>query len=161
VRGEGLVQERYVRERSPALSAVPTNMGIFATERRLLTKLLYVGLRGLLKLEYIYLFTTPHWMTWIDRRLARLRLERILSGRQKWEGYRIWINTDFSDFIRETLMRPGAHHSQFFQSEAVEKIVTRHIEGTHNYLNEIDRVLTFELICTSLLVPQASGHLSC
>jgi asparagine synthase (glutamine-hydrolysing) len=161
VRGEGLVQERYVRERSPALSAVPTNMGIFATERRLLTKLLYVGLRGLLKLEYIYLFTTPHWMTRIDRRFAWLRLERILSGRQKWEGYRIWINTDFAAFIRETLLRPGAHHSQFFQREAVERMVTRHVEGTHNYLNEINRVLTFELICTSLLVPQASGHLSC
>ncbi len=30
-------------------------------------------------------------------------------------------------------------------------MVDRHIAGTHNYLNEINKVLTIELICSSLL----------
>jgi asparagine synthase (glutamine-hydrolysing) len=150
-RGEGDLQEQYVKERSPELATIPTNLGRFAGGGRLANKLHYGPLWALFKVEYIYLYATPHWMTRIDRALEGLRLERFFAGRQKWEGYRIWLKTDFADFVRQTLLDPGAGYADFFERSAIEKMVMRHTAGTHNYLNEINRALSVELICSSLL----------
>jgi asparagine synthase (glutamine-hydrolysing) len=151
VRVAGNLQERYVKEKSPELSVIPTNLGRFVSDSHMITKLMYFWFRALFKVEYIYLFATPHWLTRVDRTLEGLKLERILAGRQKWEGYRIWIKTDFAEFIRQSLLTPKAHYTSFFEPRAVERMVTRHLAGTHNYLNEINKVLTIELVYSSLI----------
>jgi asparagine synthase (glutamine-hydrolysing) len=151
VRAAGHLQERYVREVTPELAVFPTNLGRFVADNRLLTRLLYLQLRALFKIEYVYLYATPHWLTRIDRKLERFRLERILTGRQKWEGYRLWIRTAFSEFVRDTLLRPHAACVQYFERDMVAQMVSRHVAGTHNYLNEINKMLSLELIHSSLL----------
>src|SRR5437588_300050 len=153
LRAAGSLQAQYVREKSPPLSAILTNLSRSGKHNRLVKELFYIAFWSLFKLEYIYLFATPHWLTRIDRKLEKLRPERILSGRQKFKGYRIWIKTHFTDFIQQTLLNPKAQFAQFFNSKTVEEMVRRHIAGTHNYLNEINKVLTVELICSSLLKP--------
>src|SRR5205085_8912636 len=117
----------------------------------LISKARYLVYRTLFKMEYIYLYATPHLLTWLDRRLAKVRLERVFAGREKFEGYRIWIKTNLSDFIQETLLNPEAQYVRFFRRAAVEQMVARHIAGSHNYLHEITKVLTVELIYSSLL----------
>jgi len=151
VRTEGRVQEQYVKDKSRALGTIATNMGKFACENRMVTKFLYGAAWALFKVEYIYLFATPHWMTRVDRTLAKLRLEKVLSGRQKWEGYRLWIKTHFSDFIQGTLLNPRANYTRHFEKKTVERMVRGHVAGTHNYLNEINRALSVELIYSTLL----------
>jgi asparagine synthase (glutamine-hydrolysing) len=151
VRTEGTVQERYVREKNRALSSIPTNMGKFVSDNQVITKLCHVASLALFKVEYIYLYATPHWLTRADRALAKLRLEKFLSGRQKWEGYRLWIKTHFSEFIREMLLNPHANYARHFEKTTVERMVRRHLAGTHNYLNEINRALSVELIYSTLL----------
>jgi len=153
VRAVGSLQANYVKEKSPELSAILTNLSRSAEHNRLVGELLYISFWSLFKAEYIYLFATPHWLTWVDRRLEKLRLERVFSGRQKFEGYRIWIKTKLSDFIQQTLLDPGVNFTHFFDKTFVEKIVRRHIAGTHNYLDEINKVLTVQLIYSSLLNP--------
>ena len=151
VRTVGMVQEQYVRDKSRALSTIATNMGKFASENQLITKFLYEAARALFKVEYIYLFATPHWLTRVDRTLEKLRLEKILSGRQKWEGYRLWIKTHFSEFIQGTLLNPQANYTRHFEKKTVERMVRSHVAGTHNYLSEINRALSVELIYSTLL----------
>lgn len=153
VRKVGRVQEEYVRDKSRELSTIATNMGKFVCDNRMITKLLYGAALALIKVEYIYLFATPHWVTRVDRSLAKLRLEKILSGRQKWEGYRLWIKTQFSEFIKETLLNPQANYTRHFEKRTVERMLRGHLAGTHNYLNEINRALTVELIYATLLNP--------
>jgi asparagine synthase (glutamine-hydrolysing) len=151
VRLAGTMQEQYVRDKSRALSTIATNMGKFVSDNRVITKLCHVASLALFKVEYIYLYATPHWLTRADRALAKLRLEKILSGRQKWEGYRLWIKTHFSEFIREMLLNPQANYTRHFEKTTVERMVKRHLAGTHNYLNEINRALSVELIYSTLL----------
>jgi asparagine synthase (glutamine-hydrolysing) len=151
IRNQTDLQETYVRQKAPELSTLPTNMGRFVSTSRMVTKAMDIWYRALFKVEYIYLFATPHWLTRLDRKLEGARLERILAGRQKWEGYRIWIKTDFADFVRQTLLNPMAHYDSYFQRKTVEKMVDRHTAGTHNYLSEINKALTVELIFSSLL----------
>lgn len=151
VRAAGKLQEEYIRDKSRELATIATNMGKLVSKNQMVTRFLYGALWALFKVEYIYLYATPHWLTRFDRSLGSLRLERLLAGRQKWEGYRIWIKTEFPDFIRQTLLNPRAQYTRYFERKAVEKMAIRHTAGTHNYFNEINSALTVELICSTLL----------
>src|SRR5439155_12197506 len=73
IRAAGNLQEHYVKEKTPELSVFPTNMGRFVSNSGMITKLMYFWFRALFKVEYIYLFVTPHWLTHIDRTLEGLR----------------------------------------------------------------------------------------
>lgn len=151
VRASRDLQANYVKEKGGRLAALPTNMDTIGSGSRLLSKLTYIPLWALFKAEFTYLYAAPHWLTWTDRKLEKLRLERILAGRQKYEGYRIWFKTHFADFICDTLLNPRARCTEFFDKAAVEKVVTRHTAGTHNYLTEVNKILTIELIQSTLL----------
>jgi asparagine synthase (glutamine-hydrolysing) len=150
-RAAGDLQERYVRERAPEFARDITNMGRFSSSNPLVTRFFYYLFRAFFKVEYVYLHVTPHWLTWFDRKLEHWHLERLLSGRQKWEAYRIWIKTAFAPFLRETLCDSQAGYTQFFDYQTTRKMVERHIAGTHNYLEEINKALTVQLIFSSLL----------
>jgi asparagine synthase (glutamine-hydrolysing) len=150
-RAAGDLQERYVRERAPEFARDITNMGRFSSSNPLVTKFFYYLFRAYFKVEYVYLHVTPHWLTRFDRKLEHWHLERLLSGRQKWEAYRIWIKTAFAPFLRDTLCDPQAAYTQFFDYQTVRTMVERHIAGTHNYLEEINKALTVQLISSSLL----------
>jgi asparagine synthase (glutamine-hydrolysing) len=152
-RTAGDLQERYVRERAPEFARDITNMGRFSSSNPLVTKFFYYLFRAFFKVEYVYLHVTPHWLTRFDRKLENWHLERLLSGRQKWEAYRIWIRTAFAPFLRETLCDPQASYTHFFDYQTVRTMVERHIAGTHNYLEEINKALTVQLISSSLLKP--------
>jgi asparagine synthase (glutamine-hydrolysing) len=151
VRTAGQLQPRYIREKAAELNTILTNMGGLGSGGALLAKTRYLFYRTLFKMEYYYLFATPHWLTWIDRKLEKLHLEKIIAGREKFEGYRIWIKTHLADFIQQTLSNPNAHYIEFFDRKSVQRMVARHLGGTHNYLNEINKVLTIELLCASLI----------
>jgi asparagine synthase (glutamine-hydrolysing) len=153
IRTAGHVQEQYVRDKSRELSRIWTNMGKFASGNQMITKLLYGAAWALFKVEYTYLYATPHWLTRFDRALPKLRLEKVLSGRQKWEGYRLWIKTHFAEFIQATLLSPQAYYTRHFEKKTVERMVRSHIAGTHNYMSEINRALSIELIYSTLLNP--------
>ena len=150
-RAAGDLQERYVRERAPEFARNITNMGRFSSSNPLVTKFYYYLFKVFFKVEYVYLYATPHWLTWFDRKLEFLHLERLLSGRQKWEGYRIWIKTAFAPFLHDTLSNPQAEYTRFFDYQTMARMVERHIAGTHNYLEEINKALTVQLIFSSLL----------
>ena len=151
VRSSRELQVRYIKQRSQELGDLPTNMGGMAKNGQPIGKITYSLFWALFKAEYIYLFATPHWLTRIDRKLEKLRPERMLAGRQKFEAYRIWIKTHLADSIRDILLNPRARCTEYFDKASVEQVVERHVAGTHNYLYEINKMLTIELICSSLL----------
>jgi asparagine synthase (glutamine-hydrolysing) len=145
------LQARYVRQKDHELAEVPTNMGRVRENGQLIDRVAYGLYWALFKAEFIYLYATPHWLTRVDRKLGKLQPERLVAGRQKFEGYRIWFKTHLSDFLRDTLCKPQALCTDFFDKTWVAKVVGRHTAGTHNYLSEINKMLTVELICSSLL----------
>lgn len=151
MRADGILQADYVRRHSSRLNAVLTNLSRSGEGNRLKKEILFQMFRALFKAEYIYLFAAPHWMTWLDTRLERLHLERWLAGRQKFEGYRIWLRTQTADAVRQILLNPNAGLTEFFDKRSVERVVDRHLRGSHNYLGEINKMLTVELVCNSLL----------
>ena len=147
------LQARYVSRTDAELGDVPTNMGRATANGQAMSRIAYGMFWALFKVEFIYLYATPHWLTRLDRSIERFHPERIIAGRQKFEGYRIWFKTHLAEFIRDSLLSPGHGVRDFFDKAWLEKVVTRHTAGTHNYLNEINKMLTVELICSSLIRP--------
>ncbi len=152
-RAAGDLQEAYVKDFAPEFAAFITNLGRFASPNPLLTKLAYYPFWAIFKMEYIYLWATPHWMTRLDRLAGSLHLERIFGGRQKWEGYRIWIKTHFAEFIQDTLLNPQAEYTEHFNYSTVSRMVRQHIAGTHNHVLAINRALSLQLIYSTLMKP--------
>lgn len=144
-------QMRYINDYAPTLSRLSTDMAQLGATNTLTTSLLHRLQWVLSKAEYTYLYAMPHWLTRIDRSLGFLHPERLLSGRHKYEWYRIWAATHLADFIRGTLLNPQAEYTRYFDYHAISKMVKRHTAGTHNYRNEIDKALTVQLICSALL----------
>jgi len=151
VRSRGEAQAQYVRARSRPLASVLTNLGSLGGTSPTINRLLYLPFWLLFKVEYTYLYATPHWLTRIDRALERWQPERVFSGRQKFEGYRIWLRSHFANFVRDTLLRSNSQVSDFFDRAAIHRIVAQHLAGTHNHLDEINKLLTLELMWSSLL----------
>jgi asparagine synthase (glutamine-hydrolysing) len=145
------LQARYVRQKDHELAEVPTNMGRVRENGQPIDRVAYGLYWALFKVEFIYLYSTPHWLTRVDRKLGKLQPERLIAGRQKFEGYRVWFKTHLADFLRDTLCNPQALCTDFFDKTSVARVVGRHTAGTHNYLSEINKMLTVELICSSLL----------
>ena len=145
------LQVRYIKDQFPELANVPTDMGKPRKNGEPPGKLAHGFYWALAKAEYIYLYSMPHSLTWVDRKLRWLHPERALVGRQKFEAYRIWTTTYFAESIREILLNPQARCSEFFDKAWVRKVVERHTAGTHNYLYELNRMLTVELIYSTLL----------
>jgi len=145
------LQIRYIKQKSTELGDLPTDMGRAGEKGRALAKLTHSLFWALAKSEYIYLYSMPHWLTRVDRKLERLKPERIIVGRQKFEAYRIWIKTHLAEAIRDILLNPKACCIDFFDKASVVKVVERHTAGTHNYLREINKMLTLELTYSSLL----------
>jgi len=156
LRATRALQARYVRGKDPALIDVPTNMGKVREYIQPMDKVVYALAWAQFKVEYIYLYSMPHWLTRLDTKLRGLRLERIITGRQKFEGYRIWFRTHLAEFMRDLLLNPRAHCTEFFDRAWLNKVVMGHTAGTHNYLIELNKILTVELICTSLLASESN-----
>jgi len=150
-RSAGDLQEQYVKDFAPEFATFITNVGRFFSSSAFLTKLAYYPFGALFKMEYLYLTTTPHWMTRIDSTLRRARPERLFSGRQMWQGYRIWLRTHFSEFVQDTLLNPRAEFTEHFDHKTISSMVRQHVAGTHNHLVAINKALSLQLIYSSLL----------
>jgi asparagine synthase (glutamine-hydrolysing) len=151
IRASRDLQASYVKSRSEDLASVPTDMGKIWPGHEGLSSATLFPYRVLCKIEYIYLYNMPHWLTRIDRSMSSLKPERLIVGRQKFEAYRIWMKTYFADYIQGVLLKPSAKATDFFDKAWINKIVNGHLAGTHNYLHEVNKMLTLELICSSLL----------
>jgi len=150
-RETGDLQEDYVKRFAPEFGAFVTNLGRFASRNSFVTKMAYYPFWALFKVEYTYLYATPHWMTRLDTLFSGLHLERIFGGRQKWEGYRLWLRDEWGGFVKDTLLNPNAAYTNYLDFGAVAGMVNQHVAGTHNHLQTINRALTVQLLHETLI----------
>ena len=77
--------------------------------------------------------------------------EKLILGRYQFGHYRIWFRNALSDYVQEMLLDNRTANRPYLNKKYLEKIVRRHIKGKGNYVNEINKVLTAELIHRLLL----------
>jgi asparagine synthase (glutamine-hydrolysing) len=151
LRATNTPQRRIIHERNPKLSAIITDRGYVEGENLLLAKCLEAYYYALFKIDYTYLFAMPHWLTKIDTVCNSLVRGRRFLGSQKFEYYRIWFRDELSGYVKEILLDERTARRPYFDAKALRMMVDTHTKGTRNYMNEINRALSLELLCRAMI----------
>jgi asparagine synthase (glutamine-hydrolysing) len=146
VRSSNLVQRRIIRECSATLSRIMTDRGFVGESTSLVAKARELFFYSLFKVDYIYLYALPHWLTRLDTMIGALNGDKQLLGYQKFELYRLWFRKQLAAYVREMLLDERTLGRALFNRSVMERIVDGHSKGKENYMNEINQALTVELI---------------
>jgi asparagine synthase (glutamine-hydrolysing) len=135
---------RLIADGDPALRRLATDRG--PIDGGLRASVQRSGLELLRRAEYVYDYGMPRWFVPIDRRLDRLRLERLFLGRQKFAHFRLWYRDVLSSYVRDMLLDARTFSRPYLEPRYVEKVVNGHLQGRNNYTIEIHKLLTLELV---------------
>jgi asparagine synthase (glutamine-hydrolysing) len=61
-------------------------------------------------------------------------------------SYRLWFRDELSDYVKDILLDPRTAGRPYLNRNVTAGIVNRHIDGEANYTEEINKLLTAELI---------------
>jgi asparagine synthase (glutamine-hydrolysing) len=137
---------RIVRGGNPKLSKISTDRGIKDSGFYLFKLLPIVYYNFLFKAEYGFDRGMPHWLSFMENYFDPFKLERYFIGRHKIEHYRLWFKNDLSEYIKMILLDNRSNNRNYIGKKVIERIVFGHISGKKNYTNEINKLLTMELI---------------
>jgi asparagine synthase (glutamine-hydrolysing) len=88
----------------------------------------------------------PHWLAKLDSALSPLQLERLFLGRNKFHHFRIWFRRELAQYVLDLLLDKQTATRPYLNRNFLEKMVSGHLRGDHSYTNEINMVLTAELL---------------
>lgn len=142
---------RLIRDGNADLTQIPTDRGLRYPEHTLLDRARHAWLQFTFKAEYAYDYGMPPSVCRIDGALSALKLERLFLGRHKFYHFRIWYRRQLADYLRDTLIRPGAAVHDHYAPGAVRRMVEDHIAGRANHTLDLHRALTVELTHRQLL----------
>ncbi len=98
------------------------------------------------KAEYYCGHGMPKWLSRWDKELKYLHYDRLLLGRNKFHNFRQWFRDDLAGYLRSMLLDSRTLGRPFLNGRSVEEMTLNHIRGHENYLEEINYVLTVELV---------------
>ena len=137
---------RLIEAGNPALSAIKTERGVGGKSGRFSSLGARAYYEFLFKMDYYFNHGMPQWLSRVNYCLGSLSPEKLFLGHHKYYHYRVWYRDKWADFIREILLDERTLKRPYFAAGIVEKMVTNHIKGTHNYTTEIDKMITTELM---------------
>jgi asparagine synthase (glutamine-hydrolysing) len=139
-------QLRLTQDYNPKLRKIMTDRGTAGNSNHFLSKCFQLLCYSLLKAEYIYLYQLPRWLVKLDYVLANMHLERLILGRYQFAHYRIWFRNELSDYVREILLDRRTLERSYLYKQFLEQMINSHLKGDRNYTNEINKIITVELI---------------
>lgn len=88
----------------------------------------------------------PHWIARIDSFFLPLHLEKLVNGFDQYTHYRTWFRDELSSYLKDVLLDHRALNRPYVNKNLLQRCVEKHTSGQGNYLNEIKKTLTLELI---------------
>jgi asparagine synthase (glutamine-hydrolysing) len=83
--------------------------------------------------------------------LSPLNLDKLLLGTEYRRHYNKWFRCELSSYLKETLLDKRTLNRPYWNGKYLSQIVNDHVNGRGNYLSEIRKVLTIELIHRALV----------
>jgi len=142
---------RLISEMSPSLFRIGTDMGYGGNGPRLAAYLRRLHRYLLFKAEWYYNAGMPHWVARLDHNVLARGLEGLFLGSHKIEHYRLWFRDQLFDYVQSMLRDRSTATRAYLNRRSYRELVTSHRTGTRNYMNEINRLVTLELIQRRLL----------
>lgn len=129
---------------SASLAELPTDTGNCSYLRHQWAQFLF-------KADYCYKSGMPQWLERVHHMLGPVQPERLLIGRHRFAHFRVWFRKQLANYVKEILLDRRTAQRPYFNHAFVQRMVQQHIEGTGNYTDDIERVLTVELACRQFL----------
>lgn len=142
---------RLIRDGRPDLFGIQTDMGQCGNSNSSMTRLLRLVKKLIFKLEWHYIEGLPHVLAPLDRITAQLHHSEKLFGVHRYLYYRIWFRDQLSTYVKDILSDPKTRQRPHLNQKTVDKIVRAHLGGYGNYLNEINRIISAELMIRRLV----------
>ena len=142
----GDVRSRLIRDGSPTLGRIRSDRGHGGNGSHLSSFLVRAYREFTFKAEYAYDEGMPQAVSRVDHLLSAFHLERLFLGRHKLLHFRVWYRDQLAEYVRQILLDPLTLSRPYLHKNAVEALVSRHLNGTGNYTTTIHKLLTMELV---------------
>ncbi len=142
---------RLIVDGNPALEGMATDRGGLRRLKFLPFRVREFCQEFMPRAEYVYDYGMPQWLARADHRLARLHLERLFLGAQKYAHFRVWYRDELASFVQEVLLDPRCLSRPYLCRKTVEKMVGAHVKGVGNYTLQISKLLTSEIVQRRLI----------
>ncbi|MFX0135333.1 MAG: asparagine synthase-related protein [Candidatus Hodarchaeota archaeon] len=140
-----------ISKHSPVLYKIMTNRG-FGGSFSIASMPLKLIYRFLERIDTLFVSgNLPYSLHHGIARFDFFQMSRLFIGYDKFRFYRLWFQKQLSEFLKETLLSQRTFERTYWDKRYLEKIVSKHISGQGNYLFDINKILTLELIHRSLL----------
>ena len=146
-----------IRRGHPGLAGIPTDMGWLGREGWLAPRLRRLASKVAFKLDYLSSAGLPSRLAPFEPMFQAAMKRLGLLGLHKHLRYATWFRGRFSRQVSERLADPQIRKSPFWNSKFVERMADDHILGRKNYVNEINAVLTLQMVEHQLLRPPSGG----
>lgn len=142
---------RFIAEGDLKLAKIATDRGMSFKPIPIIGSARRIYQKYAIKAEYAYDYGMPQWLNRIDNFFTKLNLERLFLGRHKFYHFRTWYRNELSKYVKNVILDPRTQKRPYLQGKNLENMVTSHLNGLNNYTQEINLVLTSELIQRHLI----------
>lgn len=139
------ISTRLIIENNPELIKTPTDRGMMGEKHILFSRLDKILHWLTFKMDYYCNEGLPHWFAKFEDPLSQFNLGKHILGNHKYLHYRVWFRKDLSFYVKEILTDKTTTGKPYW-NKSLEKVIYDHIKGYGNYANEINMILTVELI---------------
>lgn len=146
LRSTQTIRLKLIENGNPELLEFLTHRGRAGNRNFLSSAWLQFIRYAMFKAEYIYLYQLPTWMAGIDPLVSALNMEKWLVGRYQYLPYRLWFQGTISEYVKDVLLDSRTFTRPYLKGGFLKTVVRRSTNGQGNYLNEVNKVLTIELI---------------
>ena len=149
-------QWKLIERYHPQLYAIMTDKGLSGRTlplRYLPISILYKTLNSIdFKYNSEYLASGRHHLiARLDALFTPLHPENFIAGYCNFRHYRLWFRTYLSEYVQEMLLDDRTLNRPYWDKNRLKDVVSNHLNGQGNYLFEIRKALTLELIHRTLL----------
>ena len=137
---------RLIADLSPRLAAIATDMGYGGTAPAATAVFQRLHRYAQFKAEWYYNVGMPDWAARLDQALPLNLLEPMFLGSHKIDHYRLWFRDQLKPYVCEVLSDDKSRSRPYLNRRSYEELERAHLKGGRNCLNEINKVLTLELI---------------
>jgi asparagine synthase (glutamine-hydrolysing) len=135
-----------INEAYPGLLAIPTDRAERGRYGKMASPWAHALTWFIFKADYCYKSGMPQWLEQLHYWLGPMTPEKFIIGRHRFHYYRIWFRNELAPYIKDILLDPLTRQRPYINSRFLEKMIVRHLRGDRNYTDQIEQVLTLELI---------------
>jgi asparagine synthase (glutamine-hydrolysing) len=137
---------RLIADLSPKLAAIETDMGYGGATPAPLAAIKRLHRYALFKAEWYYNMGMPQWVAPLDGTPLLTMWEPLFLGWHKIDHYRLWFRDRFKNYLAGVLTDDKSRARPYLNRRGYEGVVREHVQGGRNSLNEVNKVVTLELI---------------